>query len=191
MARRFEHQAMRPTPPRRKDARPYTAPEPNRDRAAGGRFAPGNRAAERSGVRALIKRHLGADAATEEVEQLYRDTLVQFRACLADLPANDAAEVQDLTARRARWSVLSARYAAKAAEVGLFTAEGSRLLDMAMRLDARAERLAVTARDEAERLNATRPRRSPLDALRARHAAPATPAQPATPPQTPPKDPTK
>lgn len=156
MARRFEHGAMRTAPPRRKDQAPYTAPEPSRDRAAGGRFAKGNRAAERSGVRALIKRQLGVDAKTEEVEQLYRDTVVTFRALLADLPSNDAAEVQDLTARRARWSVLSARFAAKAAEVGLFTEEGSRLLEVAMKLDARAERLAVTARDEAERLVITR-----------------------------------
>lgn len=170
MARRFEHNGVRTAPPRRKDVSGYTAPEPNRDRAAGGRFAVGNRAAERSGVRALIKRHLGAEARTEEVEQLYRDTMVMFRGCLVALPANDAVEVQDLTARRARWSVLSARFAAKAAEVGLFTEEGARLLDMAMKLDARAERLAVTARDEAERLAVTRRGEKPsgLAALRAR-----------------------
>ncbi len=170
MARRFEHNGVRTAPPRRKDVAGYTAPEPNRDRAAGGRFTAGNRAAERSGVRALIKRHLGADAQTEEVEQLYRDTMVLFRGCLAGLPANDAVEVQDLTARRARWSVLSARYAAKAAEVGLFTEEGSRLLEMALKLDARAERLAVTARDEAERQNAVKTN-DPMAAHRALEAA--------------------
>ncbi len=165
MARRFEHNGIRTAPPRRKDVGAYTAPEPSRDRAAGGRFAAGNRAAERSGVRALIKKQLGAGATTEEVEQLYRETMVLFRGCLAALPANDAVEVQDLTARRARWSVLSARFAAKAAEVGLFTEEGSRLLDTALKLDARAERLAVTARDEAERLAATK---KPVDSAVAR-----------------------
>jgi hypothetical protein len=158
MARRFEHGAVRTAPPRRKDQAGYTAPEPSRDRATGGRFAPGNRAAVRSGVRALIKRQLGADATTEEVAQLYRETMTMFSGLLADLPARDAHEVQDLTARRARWSVLGARFSAKAAEVGLFTEEGSRLLEMALKLDARAERLAVTARDEAERLAATRPK---------------------------------
>jgi hypothetical protein len=167
MARRYENGAIRTAPPRRKDVGAYTAAEPNRDRATGGRFAPGNRAATRSGVRALIKRHLGADAKTEEVEQLYRDTLVQFRACLADLPANDGAEVQDLVSRRARWSILSARYAAKAVEVGLFTPESDRLIDMALKLDARAERLAVTARDEAERLVVGRRIANPGDPHRA------------------------
>lgn len=180
MARRFEHNGMRAAPPRRKDAKDYTAAEPNRDRAPGGRFAPGNRAAERSGVKQLIKRHLGADAATEEVEQLYRDTMVLFRGCLAALPSSDAVEVQDLTARRARWSILSARFAAKAAEVGLFTEEATKLLEMALKLDARAERLAVTARDEAERLTKSRPQQSGLAALRARATAAAAQITPPT-----------
>jgi hypothetical protein len=183
MARRFEHNGVRTAPPRRKDVAGYTAAEPNRDRAQGGRFAPGNRAAERSGVRALIKRQLGADASTEEVEALYRETMIMFRGCLAALPANDAVEVQDLTARRARWSVLGARFSAKAAEVGLFTEEGSRLLDMALKLDARAERLAVTVRDEAERLAVSRRTNQPsrLEQLRQAHAP--RPTAPPAPPQ--------
>ncbi|HYQ28763.1 MAG TPA: hypothetical protein VER04_16135 [Polyangiaceae bacterium] len=156
MARRFEHGKARPTPARRKDLPGYTAPEPDRNRGASGRFAPGNDAAKRKAIRSLLKRQLGAESETAEVEQLYRETMVQFRALLADLPANDAPEVQDLTARRARWSVLSARYASKAAELGLFTEEGAKLIDTALKLDARAERLAVTARDEAERLSKTR-----------------------------------
>jgi D-serine deaminase-like pyridoxal phosphate-dependent protein len=161
MARRFENGAMRTAPPRRKDVTTaYTAPEPDRNRDASGRFVGGNDAAKRKAIRSLLKRQLGAGATTEEVEQLYRETMVQFRALLADLPAADAAEVQDLTARRARWGVLSARYASKAAEVGLFTDEGAKLLDVALKLDARAERLAVTARDEAERLHAARPRQN-------------------------------
>lgn len=168
MARRFEHGAVRTAPARRKDLAPYTAAEPDRNRDGTGRFVAGNDAARRKAIRALLKRQLGADATTEEVEQLYRETMVQFRACLADLPANDAAEVQDLTARRARWSVLSARYASKAAEVGLFTDAGAKLMDIALKLDARAERLAVTARDEAERLAATRPRESAREALERR-----------------------
>jgi hypothetical protein len=53
--------------------------------------------------------------------------------------------------------VLSARFAAKAAEVGLYTPEGAKLLEMSAKLDARAERLQVTARDEAERINRSRP----------------------------------
>ena len=64
MVRRYENGAMRTAPKRRKDVGAYTAPEPSRDRGTGGRFAAGNRAAERSGLRSLIKRHLGADATT-------------------------------------------------------------------------------------------------------------------------------
>src|SRR5262245_42732028 len=80
MARRYENGALRTAPPRRKDVGAYTAAEPSRDRGLGGRFTPGNRAAKRSGLSALIKRHLGADAKTEEVEQLYRDTTRRPRA---------------------------------------------------------------------------------------------------------------
>jgi len=164
MARRFEHGKARTAPTRRKDLPGYTAPDRNRNHGASGRFQPGNDAGKRKAIRQLLKRQLGAEASTEEVEQLYRETMVQFRACLADLPASDAAEVQDLTARRARWSVLSARFASKAAEVGLFTEQGAKLIDVALKLDARAERLAVTARDEAERVHATRPGSATTDA---------------------------
>jgi len=157
MARRFEHGAVRTQPPRRKDQTSYTAAERSRNHGALGRFARGNDAAKRKAIRSLIKRQLGAEATTQEVEQLYRDVMVTFRSLLSDLPANDATEVQDLTARRSRWGVLSARYVAKAAEVGLFTDAGMKLLDVALRLDARAERLAVTARDEAERIHRTKP----------------------------------
>jgi hypothetical protein len=170
MARRFEHGKTRTSPARRKDLPGYTAADRDRNHVSTGRFAPGNDAAKRKAISSLIKRQLGAEASTAEVEQLYRETMVQFRACLADLPANDAAEVQDLVARRARWSVLSARYAAKAAEVGLFSAEGARLIDTALKLDARAERLAVTARDEAERLVQSRPQQSARERLEARMA---------------------
>jgi hypothetical protein len=171
MARRLEHGAMRTAPPRRKDVSAYTAPDPDRNRDGTGRFVAGNAAAKRKAIRSLLKRQLGVNATTEEVEQLYRETMVQFRACLSDLPCNDAAEVQDLTARRARWSVLSARYAAKAAEVGLFTEQGAKLMDTALKLDARAERLAVTARDEAERLVVLRGKQTENRVLAAIEAA--------------------
>ena len=171
MARRFEHGKARTSHARRKDLPSYTAAERNRNHASSGRFQLGNDAASRKAIRSLLKRQLGSEATTPEVEQLYRETMVQFRALLADLPANDAAEVQDLVARRARWSVLSARYASKAAEVGLFTEQGGKLIDLALRLDARAERLAVTARDEAERLAQSRPKQSVRERLEARIAA--------------------
>lgn len=153
MARRVEHGGVRTAPPRRKDlARVYTAPDRSRNHGPDGRFKGGNDAASRKAIRAQLKRQLGAGTTSEELEALFREVMVEFRSLLLDLPASDAAEVQSLTARRARWAVLSARYALQAAEVGLFTDEGMRLLDVALKLDARAERLAVTARDEAERL---------------------------------------
>lgn len=165
--RQISQGKRRPGLPQRKDQGAYTAAERSRNHAPDGKFTKGNGAAGKRAIKAVIKRHLGPEAGGAEVESLYRDTKQLYGALLQDLPANHAAEVQDLVARRARWSVLSARFAAKAAEVGLF-ADGSRgLLEMALKLDARAERLAVTARDEAERLAATAPA-DPFEALNAR-----------------------
>ncbi len=157
MARRLEHGKLRAQPPRRKDLPAYTAPEPNRNHDASGRFLPGNGAAANKALKAIIKRHLGSDASGELVEALYRDTRRLYEQLLKDLPASDAPEVQDLVARRARWAVLGARYAAKAAELGLFGDDAAAALEMALKCDARAERLAVSARDEAERIARSRP----------------------------------
>jgi hypothetical protein len=49
-----------------------------------------------------------------------------------------------------------------AASVGLDTLEGLKYLDMATKLDARAERLGVTALDIAERLHKAEPKQDPL-----------------------------
>lgn len=157
----------RPGLPQRKDVGPYTAGERNRNHDAQGRFVAGNGAGKRRALKQVIKRHLGPDAGSAEVESLYRDTARLYAALLADLPANDAPEVQDLVARRARWAVLSARFAAKAAEAGLFGTEAAKHLETALKLDQRAERLAVTARDEAERLKEQRRAANPTAA----HAA--------------------
>lgn len=148
----------RPGLPQRKDAPAYTAGERSRDHGTGGRFTKGNRAGANRAVKQIIRKHLGPGAGSAEVEALYQDTRKLYAALLTDLPANDAAEVQDLIARRARWSVLSARFAAKAAEAGLFDEKAQKLLETALKLDQRAERLAVTARDEAERLREARER---------------------------------
>lgn len=158
MPTRTEHGRARPQPPRRKDLGPYSAPDPEaQPRTANGRFAAGNTAAANRGLRAIVRKQLGSDATSAEVESVYRDTLAMFNACLAELPAKDSPAVQDLVARWARWSVLSARYATQAAAVGLYTAEGQKLLETSIKLDARAERLQVTARDEAERTHRARP----------------------------------
>ncbi|HEX9619439.1 MAG TPA: hypothetical protein VF989_04855, partial [Polyangiaceae bacterium] len=93
----------------------------------------------------MIRRQLGAEG-SEAVERLTSDTLALFRALTRSV-ASDAPQVQDTLARRARWSVLSAHYALRAAELGLETDAGQRCLDLALKLDARAERLDVTALD--------------------------------------------
>jgi hypothetical protein len=55
-------------------------------------------------------------------------------------------------AARARAAVLAARFARKAAEVGLDTPEGAKALAQSVSLDQRAERLAVTSLDISARL---------------------------------------
>lgn len=152
-----EHGKLRPQPPRLKNAR-------RRERSvngaanhdAAGHFTAGNDAAKAKRLKAIIRRQLGHDASGELVEQLYRETRDIFRACLRTV-GSQAPQVQDTLARRARWGVLSAHYALRAAELGLETDAGQKCLDLALKLDARAERLDVTALDLAERLPDPKP----------------------------------
>lgn len=90
----------RPGLPQRKDQGPYTEPERNRDHRADGRFAKGNGAAAKRAIKQVIRKHLGPDAGNAETESLYRDTRKLYEHLLHDLPRSDAAEVQDLVARR-------------------------------------------------------------------------------------------
>lgn len=175
MALVHEHDKLRAQPPRAKNLGRLTAGQPNRGRGAGGRFAVGNKEATERTVKAAIKRQLGRDATTPEVESLYRETMIQFRAELRRMPSQ-AAHVQRELAARARWSVLSARYATRAAELGLDSEEGQKALELALKLDSRAERLGVTALDIAERLHRSEPKPNPLAWLTA--PAPAAPSLP-------------
>lgn len=162
MSIRFEHGKARPQAPRVKDLpSTLTVGQPNRGRDSNGRFAPGNGVATERGIKALLKRQLGKHADDEEVQSLYRETRIQFLAELGRMPSKAPQVQRDLCAR-ARWSALSARYAAQAAAVGLDTPEGQKALDTAMKLDARAERLGVTALDIAERLHKAEPKADPL-----------------------------
>jgi len=159
---RFEHGKARPQPPRSKDLPgTLTAGQPNHGRDSSGRFAPGNGVATERGIKALLKRQLGKHADDEEVQGLYRETRIQFLAELNRMPSKSPQVQRDLCAR-ARWSALSARYAASATALGLDTPEGMKALDTAMKLDARAERLGVTALDIAERLHKSEPKQDPL-----------------------------
>lgn len=152
MAIVHEHGKARPQPPRSKNLPAVlTVGDPRQGRDANGRFAPGNGVATERGIRALLKRQLGKHATDEDVQSLYRETRIQFLAELARMPSSAPQVQRDLCAR-ARWSALSARYAAQAAAIGLDTPDGQKLIELAMKLDARAERLGVTALDIAERL---------------------------------------
>jgi hypothetical protein len=126
--------------------------ERDRNQDAKGRFVAGNDAPKGRAVKRLIRRYLGEGAASsEQVAALTSDTLTLFKAFKRTLGCS-APQVQDTVARRARWGVLSAWYALHAAELGLGTEEGMAALEMALKLDARAERLDVTALDLAKRL---------------------------------------
>ena len=157
------HGKARPTLPRSKDlANVPPAGERPRQRDASGRFAPGNRAGVGRGWRAALARVLGRDL-KGEVAPLARESWLTFQAMLKELP-HTGAQVSALVAARARSTTLSARYAARAAELGLDTDEGMRALTLSMQLDARAERLAVTSLDIATKLAAADRKRKPGDA---------------------------
>lgn len=148
------HGKARPTLPRSGDlAAVPTAGERPRQRAGNGRFSAGNSVACGRGWRASIAKMVGRDL-KGEVEPLARESWRMFRALLSELP-HSGAQVSALVASRARSAVLSARFAAKAAEFGLDSPEGMKALDLSMKLDARAERLAVTAIDIATKLAAS------------------------------------
>ena len=161
MALRFEKGKRRPQPPRLKDLGKRSG-QRSRNQDEGGRFAPGNNAAAGRRVKGIIRRYLGADVTAQELVALTQDTLELFRAFKRAL-GSEVPQVQDTVARRARWGVLSAFYALKAIELGLLTDAGQAAIEMALKLDARAERLDVTAIDLAERLE-------PEDDPRAAHA---------------------
>jgi hypothetical protein len=133
-----------------------TVREPLRGRDANGRFAPNNLAAADRGYKALAKRQMGSEAKGPELEELYRQTKLLFRGFMRSLPADDP-HIQDLAARCARSSAMSARYAASAAAKGLDSPEGQKAMELSIKLDQRAERLAVTAWDLAHKTNASRP----------------------------------
>jgi hypothetical protein len=156
MALRREHNKLRPQPPRLKDLRPSVrTDERSRNQDSKGRFTPGNDAPKGRAVKRIIRRYLGEGAGTsEQLVALTNDTLALFKAFKRALGC-DAPQVQDTVARRARWGVLSAWYALRAAELGLETDAGMAALEMALKLDARAERLDVTSIDLAQRLGSS------------------------------------
>lgn len=146
------HGKVRSTRKRASDLRPAgTVGEPSGTRSAGGRFAAGNAVGRNRGVKAVIRRHLGREASTPVVEQLTRDVRVTCAALKADLPS-DAPSVLLLVQARATWSVLQQHLTTLALDAGLTTDAGRGYLELAIKLDQRAERLAITSLDVATTL---------------------------------------
>lgn len=151
MTAEHSHGKARPTLPRSRSlAEVPSAPQRHGERDAHGRFATGNKVATGKGWKSILAKQLGRDL-QGEAEPLAREALVLYRGLLAELP-HDGAQVRQLVAARARSAVLSGRYALRAAELGLDSEAGQRVLELSMKLDARAERLAVTALDIATKL---------------------------------------
>jgi hypothetical protein len=152
MALRREHTGLRPQPTRLKDVtRRQRSGNGAANHDAGGRFTAGNKAAEGKRLKAIIRRHLGRDATNADTEALYREVRDIFAALVASV-GSSMPQVQDTLARRARWGVLSAHYALRAVDLGLETEQGQACLELALKLDQRAERLDITAIDLANRL---------------------------------------
>jgi hypothetical protein len=158
----------RPALPRSSDlAVPQPPPDPRQGRDVNGRFTSGNRTARGRGWKRAIGQLAGSELAPE-LRQLAGDAGSLYRARLGELP-HQGPTVSSLVAEGARSSVLSARFAARAFELGLDTDAGRAALETSMRLGQRAERTSISAIDIAVRLAVADERRHPsgLAALRA------------------------
>ncbi len=143
------HSKARPTLTRASDLRPpQTEPKPTEARDAHGHFTAGNRLASGSGFTATIRKALGSKEATGAALIVSRDARRVFGHVLAALPS-DAAPVRALLAIYARHTALHAFYTLRAEALGLDTAEGLKLLEVADRQSQRAERVLVTCHDLA------------------------------------------
>jgi len=144
------HGKARPTLARLRDVPAATAvPERTGQRDAKGRFVPGNSQGCGRGWKVAVSKQLGREL-KGEAEAVAREAYKLYMAFLRELPS-DGPTIRQLCAQRARAAVLSGRYATRAAEAGYDTDDGRRALELSLKLDQRAERLAVTAWDLAAR----------------------------------------
>lgn len=157
------HNQERPSLPRRGRlaALPSgTRPDPQRDargRVVGSQAA--RELAQGSGWKELTT-DLAGRQLEGEAPVLGRQCQRLYRALLRSLPS-DGPPVRVLVAAQARSAILSARFATKAAELGLDTDEGRAALDMSVKLDQRAERLAISSADLATKLATAHRRGAP------------------------------
>ena len=142
----------RPTLPRSSDLRVVeSVRDPADGRAAGGRFAPGNKISQGQRWKAAVKRLLGRSADEGTSELVGRDAWKIYLATLRSMPS-DAAPVRSLVALHARHIAVASFFTNRAAEVGLDTKEGMAFLEIASHHGQRAERTSVTALDIASTL---------------------------------------
>lgn len=134
-----------------------------RDHGADGRFKPGNMAGGGRGANLVIERPeesvletLGGLAEHAEAVRVVRDIRTLYRATRSDL-ASAHPIVRASAAVFARETVLAGVLFAKAAERGLTTPEGMRLLELSHHAEQRAERASVHAVAMAARLVQRRP----------------------------------
>lgn len=152
------HGKARPTLVRSAElAAPKADTKPTDARAPHGHFAPGNRTGLDARFKATVKKALGTKASKGDVLTVYRDAQRVFTHTLRAMPS-DAAPVRTLVTLHARHVALNGYFTAKAEEAGLDTEDGARLLEIADRQSARAERLLVTSLDVA-RVCASKPNR--------------------------------
>jgi hypothetical protein len=109
-----------------------------------------------------------------EIRELAGQASALYRARIEEL-IYETPTVSALIAEGSRSFVLSARYAHRAMELGLDTAEGRIALELSMKLGARAERTSISALDLSARLAqwAMLDEANPHDAAAALFAAPA------------------
>jgi len=134
--------------------------EPAGTRAAGGLFAKGNAVGRNRGIKAQLRRNLGRDATNPLVERLAREVRVVENAVLRDLPST-APSVLLLVQGLATWAVLRQQVTTLALDAGLTTPAGREYLELALKLDQRCERLAITSLDVATSLAEAERKRTP------------------------------
>lgn len=149
------HGKLRPTLPRASDLAPVEAERnPSEGRSAAGHFAAGNRLGQGARWKASIKKLLGKNADNAITKAVGADAGRVYLAVLRSLPS-DAALVRTLVALHARHVAVAAYFTDRAAEAGLETEQGTKLLEIASHHGQRAERTAVTALDVATKLAKT------------------------------------
>ena len=144
----------RPTLPRASDLKSIdAAANPRQGRTNGGHFAAGNRIGVGARWKASVKKLLGRSADSEAAELVGRDAWRMYLATLRALPCDDA-PVRSLVALHARHVAVASYFTNLAAETGMETERGLKLLEVASHHGQRAERTAVTAIDIATKLAA-------------------------------------